>query len=480
MVGWVSGYVINVIKMRTITIRGKTLEIIEYEPRPHQADLDRRIMERMTTKKGPQYFVPVWHRRSGKSSSLVNTLIKICCSIKESGQAYYLYPQQKKIREHIWDNPEILLKYLPMSQVQKKDDQRMVITFKTGWQLIFDGTDENPDKHRGGNGRIYVIDEYDDQQKRVFTEIVRPIVEANGGVAVMAGTPRGVKHLHESYVAGQDPTRPQWWSNLLDARHSFHADGKRLFTDDHLKIIKHDYESDGIGAAFEQEYMCSFNQDANQVFRKLDQVVKDEFGNLLEPEEPYAGGVYRIGCDPAITHDYWVNSVFDLNTNHEVFIERFQPMDTNLGEARTEALFRKYNNAELQMDESGIGMIIADHLRGKSIPVVPVKTAQSKEKIISNLSLKIDALTIRLLPDAVAMGEMKDFTFNRLPSGRYQFSAPDGKHDDCVIARAVACLDMSEPSMTKVSGKRWFEQDKPTTQQEYLKKHNTYFGYKKI
>jgi hypothetical protein len=467
--------------MRVVTIKGKQFEVISYNPYPHQTELTEDIKKWVTTKEGPQFFVPVWHRRAGKSSSLVNILIEHCCNPKTVGQYYYFYPMKDKVREHLWDNPSILPKFLPMSQVEKKDDQRMVVHFKTGSQLIFDGTDKDPDKHRGGNGIGYVVDEYDDQQEKIFDEIIRPIVEFNKGFVVLCGTPRGIKHLHSAYQAGQDPLNKKYKSYLLPGDTSVNGDGKRLFDDEQLLSIKNDYIRKGIGAAYDQEYMCSFNRDANQVFRKLDQVVIDEFGNPLETEEPYPGGVYRIGCDPAITFDYWVNSVFDLNTNHEVCIERFQPGDSSLGEARTEALFRKYNNAEIQMDESGIGMIIADHLRSNGISVIPVKTAQSKEKIISNLSLKIDALTIRLLPDVVAMAEMKDFSFTRIPSGRYQFSAPTGKHDDCVIARAVACIEMPESSgIRKVSGKRWFESDRPTAQQEYIKKNNTYFGYKKI
>ena len=428
--------------IKTKMVDGKLLEIIEYAPRPHQSELDALIWNRIQTGKGPQFFVPVDHRRSGKSSGLINTLIKICATVEGGGQAYYLYPQQKKIREHLWDNPQILPKFLPMSQVERKDDQRMVIYFKSGWQLIFDGTDENPDKHRGGNGQIYVIDEYDDQQKRVFSEIVRPVIEANRGICVLSGTPRGMKHLHEGYVAGQDDTRPKWWSRLLSGDISLDSDHNRLISDSELAEIKHDYEADGIGPEFEQEYLCNFNTDSKAVFRKIEQVLKDENGKTLEVQEPIDGRSYRIGCDPAITTDYWVNSVFDLHTNHEVYIDRFQPMDTELGESRLEALYRKYNDAEVYLDESGLGMIIGDSLRGKGIDVLPIKTAQMKERLITNMSRKMDEMSIRLLPNKIATEELRQFSYNRLPSGKYQFMAPMGKHDDTVLARSIAVWEI--------------------------------------
>jgi hypothetical protein len=427
--------------METAVVNGNVVEVIDYSARPHQRELTDLIVKRAETKQGPQFFVPVDHRRSGKSSSLVNTLIRIASDPRKSmvGQYMYLYPQQNKIREHIWDNPEILTKFLPTSQVSKKDDQRMVLYFRSGSQLIFDGTDENPDKHRGGNGRGYAVDEYDDQQSRIFTEIIRPIVEANKGFVVLSGTPRGVKQLHDAYLAGQDETRELWWSRLLPATVSTNDDGTRLFTDEQLAEIERDYITDGIGAAFAQEYLCSFNQDASQVFRNIDKVCTEK------PQEAVPGHSYRIGSDPALTTDYWANSVLDLNTFQEVALERFQPHSTALGEARTEALVRKYNNAELLIDSSGLGLPIADHLRDRGIGVIPLPTGANKERLITNLSIAVDAATVHFTDDSVGKEEFREYSFNRTPMGRYQFSAPEGRHDDTVIARALAVWELGAP-----------------------------------
>lgn len=427
--------------MKTTTLGGRLLEVVEYEARPHQRELDTLLWTRASTQEGPQFLVPVDHRRSGKSSGLFNSLCKVCASPNKAivGQYYYFYPQQKKIREHIWDNPEIMGRFLPNSQIAKKDDQRMVLFFRSGSQLIFDGTDENPDKHRGGNGKGYIVDEYDDQQKRIFTEIIRPIVEANKGFVVLSGTPRGIKHLHEGYMAGQDPNRTQWWSRLLPATLSVDDDGKRLFSDEQLAQIEQDYVRDGIGPSYAQEYLCAFNQDANQVFRKVDEVCTEK------AEEPIPGHVYRIGSDPALTTDYWANSVLDMNLFKEVALERFQPHSTALGEARTEALARKYNNAEVIIDSSGLGMPIADHLQGLGLNIVPLPTGANKERLITQLSNVIDGSLVHFLNDQTGKEELRAYSFNRTPLGRYQFAAPEGKHDDTVIARALAVWELGAP-----------------------------------
>jgi hypothetical protein len=460
--------------MNTAVVGGRLVEIIPYDARPHQENLSALVRQRLATGTGPQYFVPIWHRRSGKSTSLVNTLFEHASNPKLKGQFYYFYPEQKKIREHIWDNSEIVRKYLPMSQVAKVDEQRMVIHFKTGSQVIFDGTDENPDKHRGGNGLMYVVDEGDDQKEKIFTDIIRPIIEFNKGVVILCGTPRGVRQLHKWYAAGQDTSRPQWWSQLLPATESTDANGVRLFSDEQLALIENDYKADGIGDTFKQEYLCSFLAGASQVFRKLDQVIVDEFGLPLQVQEPIDSHRYRIGVDPALTTDYWVNSVWDMHTHHEVFIERFQPQDTSLGEARTEAICRKWGMAELLLDESGLGKPISDHLIQKGLPITPIKTGVMKERLITNLSILIDNLQVRLLPDPVAMAEMRDFTFERLPGivPRYRFTAPEGKHDDTVLARALAVWEIGEQIPLPKTG--WNPFEKP--QEPDSSSPNSFYG----
>ena len=406
------------------------------------------VLNRALTKEGPQFFVPVDHRRSGKSSDLVNVLIAICTNPRKDmvGVYYYLYPLVDQVREHLWDNPGILPKYLPMSQVRKKDDQRMVIFFKSGSQLIFDGTDKNPNKHRGGDGKGYVIDELDDHKPDLFPMIIRPVVEFNKGFAVLSGTPQGMRQLHDFYLAGQDPLRPQWWSRILSADNSFNSDGSRLLTDEQLTDIEKDYRAEGKPGAFRQEYYCDFVQGENTVFRRVVECTFDIHGQKLEEKQPEPGRYYLIGADPAITSDYWANSVLDLHTMEEVYLERFQPNSTELGVSKTEALARRFNNATVRVDSAGIGTPIVSMLEARGLSVEPLNTGVNKERLITNMQSINDALTVRFLPDPIGMGEMRDYTFNRLRvTGRYQFSAPEGKHDDTVIARALVCWELPQP-----------------------------------
>ena len=468
--------------MKTATVGGNLVEVIDFNHRPHQQELRKLVVNRALTKEGPQFFVPVDHRRSGKSASLVSILIEICTNPRKDlvGQYYYLYPLQDQVREHLWDNPGILRRLLPLSQVAKKDDQRMVLTFKTGSQLIFDGTDKNPDKHRGGDGKAYVIDELDDHPIDLFQTIIRPVVEFNKGFCVLSGTPQGILQLHDYYTAGQDPTRPQWWARLLPATVSNNPDGSRLISDEQLADIERDYKAEGKPGAFRQEYLVSFEQGENVVFRRIDECTFDIQGQKLEPKEPIPGRRYLIGTDPAITSDYWANSVLDLSTHEEVCLERFQPNYTELGVVRTEALSRKYNNAGIRLDSAGIGLPIYDMLISRRLSVDPLNTGVNKERLITNFQSINDALSVRFLPDPVAMGEMRDYTFNRLRiTGRYQLSAPEGKHDDTVIARALVCWELPQPIPLGTEPGFLNDARNQVFGNTYRAKNNTYYGANK-
>jgi hypothetical protein len=50
--------------------------------------------------------------------------------------------------------------------------------------------------------------------------------------------------------------------------------------------------------------------------------------------------------------------------------------------------------------------------------------------------------TLHLLDDAVLCGELKAYTSERLPSGVVRYSAPEGMHDDHVMALALGAMNL--------------------------------------
>jgi hypothetical protein len=61
----------------------------------------------------------------------------------------------------------------------------------------------------------------------------------------------------------------------------------------------------------------------------------------------------------------------------------------------------------------------------------------SKEAAIDKLALSFERGEIRIPDDPVLIGELQAFAGKTLPSGRMRYGAPEGQHDDTVMALAI-------------------------------------------
>ena len=62
----------------------------------------------------------------------------------------------------------------------------------------------------------------------------------------------------------------------------------------------------------------------------------------------------------------------------------------------------------------------------------------SKEKVINKLAVDIEQKNIKYPADTTLIDELESFGYNITPSGNFRFGAPEGMHDDYVIALALA------------------------------------------
>lgn len=78
-------------------------------------------------------------------------------------------------------------------------------------------------------------------------------------------------------------------------------------------------------------------------------------------------------------------------------------------------------------------------LQSEGLPIYPfLTTANSKRQAIDSLAMAIERHEITLLNDDVLKNELMAYTLEKLPSGTYRYSAPNGLHDDCVMSVAIA------------------------------------------
>lgn len=112
-------------------------------------------------------------------------------------------------------------------------------------------------------------------------------------------------------------------------------------------------------------------------------------------------------------------------------------------------LCQQYNGARLLIDSTGVGDPVCDELQRENVRVDGYEfTNSSKKDLIENLSMMIEnqQLAIPNIPELI--NELKLYGYKTSPSGNAQYGAPEGYHNDCVIALALAAwqLKCSPPS----------------------------------
>ncbi len=84
-------------------------------------------------------------------------------------------------------------------------------------------------------------------------------------------------------------------------------------------------------------------------------------------------------------------------------------------------------------------------------------TKPSKAAAIEALSLAFERQEIKIINHPVLVAELQGYEMWRLPSGMVQYGAPEGTHDDTVIALALAwsaIAGTTDMSGAKVVGER--------------------------
>lgn len=191
----------------------------------------------------------------------------------------------------------------------------------------------------------------------------------------------------------------------------------------------------------------------SQVFHGVDKIVSiAEFP--LAPNEQYS---YVLGVDLARSVDYTVLTVVNKQLKRVVYWERLESDNRtswNYQVERIEAVSNKYHRALVVLDSSGVGDPIAENLMRRNVNLYHTQTdtketpgvkftSISKENLIEKLKVAIELEMIWIPNIKILIDELKEYETELLPSGRYRYSAPDGRHDDCVISLALAVWGMN-------------------------------------
>jgi phage FluMu gp28-like protein len=341
----------------------------------------------------------------------------LCIAEAAAGRrAWWVAPSYKM--GHVgWRGVTRLAQQIPGAEVRKVD--RMVI-LPGGGEVTVRSADD-PDSLRGEGLDFVVMDECAFMQEKTWTEALRPALSDRQGGALFISTPKGRNWFWRMWAKGQDAGDVQSW-RFPTASNPFIVAGE-------IEAARQSLPE----RIFSQEYLAEFLDDAGGVFRR---VVEASTGKV---EQPQAGRQYAIGVDWARDTDYTVFSVVDIADRRQVFMDRMSGVDYNAQIQRLRALNDRYRPTQIIAEYNSMGGPLVEQLQRDGIPVTPFTTTNTtKQAAIDALALAFEQGTIVTLLDQVQIAELQAYEFDRTPSGMIRYSAPEGMHDDTVMALALA------------------------------------------
>jgi hypothetical protein len=362
-------------------------------------------------------------RRFGKTllaiDDVVNTLL--------DGKSYgYFAPTYNDLVKLCW---QPLIKILD-PVIKRKNETRFQIETITGG--IFNGF--TLEKDRPGQGNHFhkiAIDEAATVPKLryIWDETLRATLLDHRGSATFYSTPRGYNDFWGFYQLGIDELQKDWQSFHFTSYDNPHM------SKEELEAIKINTPS----RVWEQEYLAQFTTDTGAVFRGVHKAA------ILDQLEPYQGE-FIFGIDWGRANDYTVISVIDVNTRRQVAIDRFNQIGWSVQRGRIMALYEQWKPYRMIAETNSIGEPNIEALNQEAWTAGYddffvegfQTTAVSKPIIIDDLTNAIERNLITLQNNEILINEHVSYTLNRTASGRYQYSAPEGGHDDTVIATALS------------------------------------------
>lgn len=241
---------------------------------------------------GVKRAVCVWHRRAGKDKTAFNFMVKK--ALERVGTYFYVLPtyaQGKKIIWHGMDKEGFrFLDHCPEAIRKRTSNQEMFIELKNGSIIQVVGSD-NIDSLMGTNPIGVVFSEYSLQNPEAW-DLIRPILDENGGWAIFNFTPRGNNHGWELWEMARH--NDKWFSQILTVDDTG-AVSKEVIDDERNSGMPEDF--------VQQEFYCSFNAPRSGAY----------YAHIMEKAEQEKR-IGNVPWDPAIGVDtIWDLGIGDAN-----------------------------------------------------------------------------------------------------------------------------------------------------------------------
>ena len=309
---------------------------------------------------------------------------------------------------------------------------------KSGGSIIYRSLDD-PDNARGHTADGVVIDEIGDVKQAAWYEVLRPMLIDTGGWMWGMGTPRGRNWFWREHRAAIDRDDSQCWQvptkgceivngQLVHKPHPLEnpdirfSEIEQLFATTPIDIFK-------------QEILAEFIEGEGQVFRNIIACM----GAALDPDpKDHEGHRVVAGIDWGKQADFTAISIGCEDCKIELARDRFNQIDYHFQRGRLKVLADRWGVTTILVETNAMGEPIFEELQRMGMPVKAFyTTGTSKPPLIENLALALERTEWQFQNDPVWTAELEAYERKVSPTGRSQYNAPEGLHDDTVIARAL-------------------------------------------
>jgi len=333
--------------------------------------------------------------------------------------------------------------------------QRMTAESPTGGSIIYRSLDD-PDNARGHTADEVLIDEIGDVKPEAWFEVLRPMLIDSGGGFWGIGTPRGHNWFWREHRAALDRDDSICWQ--IPTVGCEIVDGKLVKASHPLENPDIDFsEIENIYSTmpvdmFRQEIMAEFIEREGSVFRNLDACLTGRVG------DPSLHEGHRIvaGVDWGKQADYTSISIICADCMQELYLDRFNQIDYHFQRGRLAAACERWRITAILVESNSIGTPNLEELQRSGLPAIGFETtAVSKPPLIEGLALALEKAEYQLLDDQIGRAELEAYERKVTATGRSQYSAPQGMHDDTVIARALAVKQAGTPIRQVKIARSW-------------------------
>jgi hypothetical protein len=329
---------------------------------------------------------------------------------------------------------------------------------------------ERPESLRGDGVHGAVIDEAGYWKRDSHVSVLTTLTRTAGKLRIIS-TPKGKNWFYEEWAKGwcfackrskrTCPCKNNKNENLEYSSYQLPTSANPVVKPEQLETLRKNFTD----RQYRQEILAEFLDDGAGVFSNLRACQRAK----LEPK-PRPGKRYVLGIDWAKQEDYTVFIVMDADLRKVVHVERHQGLDYNVNIDKAIRCAKTWNRATMIIDSTGAGEVIFDAIAAvyPFVEGYSIYNNEPKVQLIKRLQMAFERNEIAIPVTSQPMSGIDGYTLNEDPeglkaqlgnlmdhelqmynvsvtkTGRHQYSAPEGYHDDFVIALALAVWKVCE------------------------------------